>query len=186
MLSSVFLHQGFPCQAAGHPKWLDYCVGFIVSICSNFFLSCSTVQVSSSWHYYICFSLHCRLQLITAELAVLVLEEPWSGAFCHCQVQGLRGSLFSKQLRKDVELNFLLPGWGPWIYLFSCLAWTLQVSDPKWKVSFILSDCRRSQVCATCWMNNRGQCWMELLIAFHHFMRRNEIGKSSAGIPGQE
>lgn len=71
------------------------------------------MQVSSSWHYCICFSLHCGLQLIPAELAVLVLEEPWAGAFCHCQVQGLRGSLFSKQLRKDVELSFLLPGWGP-------------------------------------------------------------------------
>lgn len=90
------------------------------------------MQVSSSWHYCICFSLHCRLQLITAELAVLVLEEPWSGAFCCCQVQGLRGSLFSKQLRKDVELSFLLPGRGPWVYtLFPCLAWFPWVSDPS-------------------------------------------------------
>lgn len=187
MLSSVcFLHQGFPCQITGHPKWLEY-VGNLLSVTAViFFIFCSTVQVSSSWYYCICFSLHCRLQLITAELAVLVLEEPWSGAFCHCQVQGLRGSLFSKQLRKDVELSFLLPGWGPWIYLFPCLAWTPRVSDPKWKVSFILSNCRRSQVCATCWMKNRGQCWMKLLIAFHHFMRHNEIGKSSAGIPEQE
>lgn len=122
------------------------------------------MQVSSSWHYCICFSLHCRLQLITAELAVLVLEEPWSGAFCHCQVQGLRGSLFSKQLRKDVELSFLLPGRGPWVYtLLPCLAWTPWVSDPKWKVSFILSNCRRSQVCATCWVKNRGEWNFSLL-----------------------
>lgn len=166
---------------------LEY-VGDLLSVASViFFLFCSIMQVSSSWHYCICFSLHCRLQLITAELAVLVLEELWSGAFCHCQVQGLRGSLFSKQPRKDVELSFLLPGWGPWVYtLFPRFAWTPWVSDPKWKVSSILSNCRRPQVCATCWLKNRGQCWMKLLIALHHFMRHNEIGKSSAGIPGQE
>lgn len=144
------------------------------------------MQVSSSWHYCICFSLHCRLQLITAELAVLVLEEPWSGAFCHCQVQGLRGSLFSKKPRKDVELSFLLLGWGPRLYtLFPCLAWTPWVLDPKWKVGFILSNCR-SQVCAPCWLKNRSQCWMKLVIALHHFMRHDEIGKNSARIPGQQ
>lgn len=139
------------------------------------------MQVSSSWHYCICFSLHCRLQLITAELAVLVLEEPWSGAFCHCQVQGLRGSLFSKKPRKDVQLSFLVLGWGPQLYtLFPCLAWTPWVLDPKWKVGFILSNCR-SQVCASCWLKNRSQCWMKLVIALHHFMRHDEIVLGSLG-----
>lgn len=37
MLSPVyFLHQGFPCQVTGYPKWLE-CVGFVVSNCSDFF-----------------------------------------------------------------------------------------------------------------------------------------------------
>lgn len=170
------------------------CGGFVVSNCSDLFFfnyyylswQCKFQAVDI---IVLRFPLHCRLQLITAELAVLVLVEPWCWGLLPLSGARIKRELVlqTAEERYRIEFPSVLLGDPVFILCFHVLLMSspeFLIQSNRLTLSWVIAENHRCVLLAD-WKIGVSADWSFSSLWIISWDMMN-VWKSSAKIPGQE